>query len=120
MVKKSENIVLDMKVGRLAKGSQAAKDFMKELREKKGKGKVSGKGNKGSRPSAADMAGSARKLIGEFHAEDKPNAPSTPKKKEGGEDLKNKIRVRSKRCFLAKVIPIANREALQKCGAFFF
>ena len=79
MVKKSENIVLDMQVGRLAKGSQAAKDFMKELRDKKGKGKVSGKGNKGSRPSAADMAGSKKKLLGAFHAEeDEEDAPKTP------------------------------------------
>ena len=76
---KSENIVLDMQVGRLAKGSQAAKDFMKELRDKKGKGKVSGKGNKGSRPSAADMAGSKKKLLGAFHAEeDEEDAPKTP------------------------------------------
>ena len=80
MVKKSENIVLDMQVGRLAKGSQAAKDFMKELREKKGKGKVSGKGNKGSRPSAAEMADTKKNLLGTFHAEDEKNAPSTPKK----------------------------------------
>ena len=79
MVKKSENIVLDMQVGRLAKGSQAAKDFMKELRDKKGKGKVSGKGNKGSRPSASDMAGSKKKLLGAFHAEeDEEDAPKTP------------------------------------------
>ena len=78
MVKKSENIVLDMQVGRLAKGSQAAKDFMKELRDKKGKGKVSGKGNKGSRPSAAEMAGSKKNLLGTFHAEDKEDAPKTP------------------------------------------
>ena len=78
MVKKSENIVLDMKVGRLAKGSQAAKDFMKELREKKGKGKVSGKGNKGSRPSAAEMADSKKNLLGAFHAEEEKTPPSTP------------------------------------------
>ena len=82
MVKKDENIVLDMQVGRLAKGSQAAKDFMKELRDKKGKGKVSGKGNKGSRPSAAEMAGSKKNLLGTFHAEDEKNAPKTPQKEE--------------------------------------
>jgi hypothetical protein len=52
MVKKDENIVLEMNnVGRLAKGSQAAKDFMKELREKKGKDKVDGRGAKKSKKS---------------------------------------------------------------------
>lgn len=38
MVKKNENIVLDMTVSRLVKGSQEAKDFMKKLREKRSKG----------------------------------------------------------------------------------